>query len=117
MAQHNTRANILKAAKARHIILSTLQNSSQALGIPQLRELHPELVKLHPVLERTRQLAERMVKNGLIRKASTGLYASMKANGAAMAPARSARPLTVDRLSRIEHKLDLLLKALDVREH
>jgi hypothetical protein len=116
MTQH-TKANAVKSAKARHIILSALQNSDRMFSIPELREQHPELVKLHPVVERTRQLAERMVNNNLIRKAGVGAYAAVKPNGSATAPSPKARPLTVDRLSRIEHKLDLLLKALDVREH
>jgi hypothetical protein len=112
-----TKASFLKAAKARHMIITALSSASRAMSVPELRQQNSDLQKIHPNLERTRQLIERMVKNELVTKTGHGLYTVPKPNGSATAPARSARPLTVDRLSRIEHKLDLLLKALDVREH
>jgi hypothetical protein len=89
-------------------------------GVKTTPELlaRPEIAKLQSSQHLLRQLCDRMVLGKEIRKVGRGEYAALNGGGVRAEPDSSPRaaPGFVQRIAHIEHMLEQLMKALEVKE-
>jgi hypothetical protein len=111
----STRRIKAKSAQTRQAVRVALSE-----GPKSILNLHaiPEIKKLAPNHKAFAQLVGRMVAGKEIRKTGYAQYATLNGAGAetAMAPRSRAAPGFVQRIAHIEHMLEQLMKALEVKE-
>lgn len=108
-----SRAQITKIAHFRQAVIATLKDhSGQSVGLDEIqRAVKVAEVKIDP--SRVATILRQMAQNGLVAKTGYARYAAV--NGASHQAATQQLGF-VQRLARIEHMLELLLRALEVEE-